>query len=98
MRQVRDCAATLCEVMKSVIVYTTDQCSLCTSAKMLLERRGVSYTEINLARDPDSREQLCSVTGMFTFPQVVIGDEAIGGFTDLLAADREGRLGQLLAA
>ena len=84
--------------MKSVTVYTTDHCSLCTSAKMLLKCRGVSYTEINLARDPDSREQLSNVTGMFTFPQIVIGDEPIGGFTELLAADREGRLGQLLAA
>jgi len=84
--------------MRSVTVYTTDHCSLCTSAKKLLERRGVSYTEINLTRDPDSREQLSNVTGMFTFPQIVIGDEPIGGFTELQAADREGRLGQLLAA
>ena len=84
--------------MSSVIVYTTDRCSLCLSAKALLERRGIEYDEINLARDPDSRARLCSVTGMFTFPQIVIGGEVIGGFAELLAADREGRLGELLAA
>jgi glutaredoxin 3 len=84
--------------MSSVIVYTTDQCSLCESAKKLLARRGIEYDEINLARDPDGRAQLCSSTGMFTFPQIVIGGKAIGGFTDLLVADREGRLGELLAA
>jgi glutaredoxin 3 len=84
--------------MKSVTIYTTDYCSLCTSAKTLLDRRGISYEEINLARDADSREQLTNLTGMFTFPQIVIDGQAIGGFTELLAADREGRLGELLAA
>jgi glutaredoxin 3 len=84
--------------MSSVTVYTTDRCSLCLSAKKLLERRGIVYEEINLARDPDGRARLSSITGMFTFPQIVIGGQAIGGFAELLAADREGRLGELLAA
>jgi glutaredoxin 3 len=84
--------------MKSVTIYTTDYCSLCTSAKTLLDRRGISYEEINLARDADSRERLSSLTGMFTFPQIVIDGEAIGGFAELLAADREGRLVDLLFA
>lgn len=84
--------------MKSVTVYTTDHCSLCVSAKKLLEKRGIDYEEINLARDADSRERLSRVTGMFTFPQIVIDENVIGGFAELLAADREGRLGDLLAA
>jgi glutaredoxin 3 len=84
--------------MKNVTVYTTDHCSLCVSAKALLERRGIGYQEINLARDPDGRDQLQRITGMFSFPQIVIGEEPIGGFTELLAADRDGRLTGLLAA
>ena len=84
--------------MKSVTIYTTDYCSLCRSAKTLLDRRGISYEEINLVRDADSREQLTNLTGMFTFPQIVIDGQPIGGFTELLTADREGRLGELLAA
>jgi glutaredoxin 3 len=84
--------------MREIIVYTTDHCSLCTSAKTLLERRGIQYEEINLARDPDGRTQLQQKTGMFSFPQIVIQDETIGGFAELLAADREGRLSELLAA
>jgi glutaredoxin 3 len=84
--------------MKDVTVYTTDHCSLCVSAKALLERRGIGYREINLARDPDGRTKLQRVTGMFSFPQIVIGEEPIGGFSELLAADREGRLTGLLAA
>ena len=84
--------------MKNVIVYTTDHCSLCTSAKTLLARRGVDYEEVNLARDPDGRAHLSRVTGMFTFPQILVDGEPIGGFTELLAADRAGRLTDLLAA
>lgn len=84
--------------MKSVTVYTTDHCSLCVSAKTLLDRRGIGYEEINLARDPDGRTELQQRTGMITFPQIIIGDEAVGGFRELLAADREGRLQVLLAA
>ena len=84
--------------MNSVTVYTTDFCGFCTSAKKLLERRGIAYEEVNLARDADSRAQLSNLTGMFTFPQILVDGEPIGGFTELLAADREGRLGELLAA
>jgi glutaredoxin 3 len=84
--------------MRSVTVYTTDHCSLCSSAKQLLEKRGIDYEEVNLARDADSRARLSSLTGMFTFPQIVIEGQVIGGFAELLAADREGRLGELRAA
>jgi glutaredoxin 3 len=84
--------------MHNVTVYTTDQCSLCVSAKALLERRGIEYQEMNLARDPDGRAELQCATGMCSFPQIVIGEELIGGFTELVAADREGRLSGLLAA
>jgi glutaredoxin 3 len=84
--------------MKSVTVYTTDMCPYCRSAKALLDRRGISYEEVNLARDPDSRQELAEVTGMVTFPQIVIDGESLGGFQELLAADRAGRLTDLLAA
>jgi glutaredoxin 3 len=84
--------------MKSVTIYTTERCSLCVSAKALLSKRGIGYEEVNLARDPDGREELSRRTGMITFPQILIDGEPIGGFTELLAADREGRLTDLLAA
>jgi glutaredoxin 3 len=84
--------------MKPVTIYTTDRCSLCVSAKALLKRRGIAFEEINLARDADGRERLSSVTGMFTFPQIVIEGQPIGGFSELLAADRDGRLVELVAA
>ena len=79
-------------------LYTTDPCGFCRSAKSLLESRGVSYEEINLAKDPDGRAELVALTGQMTFPQVLIGERAIGGFRELLEADREGMLEDLLAA
>ncbi|HTX45389.1 MAG TPA: glutaredoxin domain-containing protein [Solirubrobacteraceae bacterium] len=84
--------------MSEVIVYTTEHCSFCSTAKALLGKRGIDYQEINLARDPDGREALAKRTGMITFPQIVIDGETLGGFDALIAADRDGRLKQLLAA
>ncbi len=84
--------------MRPVTVYTTDACPFCIRAKSLLSKRGIEYEEINLARDPDGRAELVAQTGMFTFPQILIGDDAIGGFNELLAADRAGTLSGLLAA
>lgn len=84
--------------MKSITVYTTDRCSKCVGAKILLDRREISYQEVNLAKDPDGRAKLSELTGMFTFPQIVIDGQTLGGFDELLAADRAGRLPELLAA
>ena len=81
-----------------VILYTTEPCGFCHAAKSLLRDRGVAYEEVDLARDPGGRERLHQVTGQMTFPQVLVGERAIGGFTELLAADRDGSLKNLLAA
>ena len=83
--------------MSPVIVYTTDQCARCVTAKTLLSRRGIGYEEVNLAKDPDGRAKLAQRTGMVTFPQIVIDGETLGGLDQLVAADREGRLRALAA-
>jgi glutaredoxin 3 len=84
--------------MKQITVYTTDPCPYCRQAKALLAKRGLGYEEINLAKDADGRVELARRTGMMTFPQVIIGEELIGGFDQLLAAERSGRLDQILSA
>jgi len=81
-----------------VTLYTTEPCGFCNQAKGLLQARGVEYTEVNLARDPEGRAALVDLTGQMTFPQIVIGERSIGGFRELLEADRAGRLEELLAA
>jgi glutaredoxin 3 len=84
--------------MKRITVYTTEPCAFCRQAKALLAKRGLPYDEINLERDAEGRAELAARTGMMTFPQVIIGDEVVGGFTELADADRSGRLKQLVAA
>lgn len=81
-----------------ITLYTTDPCGFCRSAKSLLDSRGVEYEEVNLAKDPDGRAELVALTGQMTFPQILIGQRAIGGFRELLEADRDGILEDLLAA
>jgi glutaredoxin 3 len=81
-----------------VTLYTTEPCGFCRQAKALLQSRGVAYREVNLAKDPEGRADLVALTGQLTFPQIVVGERAIGGFRELLEADREGALPRLLAA
>jgi glutaredoxin 3 len=84
--------------MKRITVYTTEPCGYCRTAKALLDRRGIAYEEINLGRDPGGRAELVAKTGMMTFPQVIIDGEPLGGFQELAAADRAGRLAELRTA
>jgi glutaredoxin 3 len=80
-----------------VMLYTTDPCGFCRSAKALLAARGIDYVEEDLARDPEGRERLLALTGQMTFPQVIVDGQPIGGFRELLEAHRSGRLDALLA-
>ena len=84
--------------MSKITVYTTEPCGYCRTAKALLHKRRVPYEEINLARDPEGREELVRLTGMMTFPQVVIGGRPFGGYQELVRADRDGVLEDLAAA
>jgi glutaredoxin 3 len=80
-----------------ITVYTTDPCARCIRAKDLLRARGLAFAEVNLAKDPVGRRRLAEFTGQMSFPQIVIDGEALGGFQELLEADREGRLEKLAA-
>jgi glutaredoxin 3 len=84
--------------MIRVTIYTTEPCGYCRTAKALLDKRQIPYEEINLAKDPDGRAELVKLTGMMTFPQVVIDGSPIGGYQELAQADRAGRLAELVEA
>ena len=84
--------------MTRLTIYTTEPCGYCRTAKALLDKRSVPYEEINLAKDPEGRAALVKLTGMMTFPQVVIDGEPIGGYQELAQADRSGRLKELAVA
>ena len=58
----------------------------------------MAYQEVNLTKDPGGRADLVALTGQMTFPQIVVGARSIGGFRELVEADRAGMLEDLLAA
>lgn len=84
--------------MKKVRLYTTTYCGYCRSAKALLDRKGVAYQEIDVTDDDAQREELVRITGQRTVPQIFIGEQHIGGFSDLDALERAGKLDPLLSA
>lgn len=83
--------------MPEVTVYTTDPCSFCARVKGLLAARGVSFSEVNLSKDPAGRVALAQRTGMMTFPQVVVDGRLLGGFREVHEAAESGQLDELLA-
>ena len=84
--------------MPRLTIYTTEPCGFCRVAKNLLQKRNVPFSEINLAKDPSGRAELVRMTGMMTFPQVVIDERPIGGYQELVQIDRAGGLAELAEA
>jgi glutaredoxin 3 len=84
--------------MTEVTMYATAVCPYCIQAERLLRSKGVSaINKIRVDTEPGLREQMMARTGRRTVPQIYIGDTHVGGYDDLVALDREGRLDPLLA-
>ena len=84
--------------MRPVEIYTTPICPYCHAAKRLLDRKGVSYREIDVSRDPSLRAAMTQrAKGRRTVPQIFVGDTHVGGSDDLHALDHAGKLDRLLA-
>ncbi|WP_150049608.1 MULTISPECIES: glutaredoxin 3 [Methylomonas] len=79
-----------------IVIYTGRLCPYCTMAKRLFERKGVSYTEIDVDSKPGLREELMEKTRRRTVPQIFIGEFHVGGFDDLQAMDTRKELDPLL--
>jgi glutaredoxin 3 len=85
--------------MAAIEVYTTPYCPYCVEAKELLRRKGVEFTEINVAGDRERRSEMVERSGgRMTVPQIFIGETHVGGCDDLYALDDAGGLDPLLAA
>ncbi len=79
-----------------VKLYTTVFCPYCKAAKRLLNERNIPYEEINLSGQANFRDFLQNLTGQRTVPQILIHNEPIGGYMDLLEMDQNGELRALL--
>lgn len=82
--------------MVKVVVYSTNYCPYCHAAKALLKAKGVPFEEVNVEGDSEKRTWLTKTTGMTTVPQIFIDDKPYGGFDDISALDRQGKLNALL--
>ena len=81
-----------------VTMYSTAMCPYCVQAERLLLAKGVTQiAKIRVDLDPVQRAEMMEKTGRRTVPQIYIGDVHVGGFDDLVALDRAGRLAPLLA-
>jgi glutaredoxin 3 len=80
-----------------VKIYTRRWCGYCAAAERLLAQKGVAFEQVDATGDPELRRWLAEATGRSTVPQIFIDDEPIGGYDDLRALDRSGRLDELLA-
>lgn len=84
--------------MRPVEIYTTPFCPYCHAAKRLLQKKGVSYSEIDVSQDPDLRARMTQrANGRRTVPQIFIGGQHVGGSDDLHALDHAGKLDPMLA-
>lgn len=85
--------------MVSVEMYTTAACPYCVAAKNLLKQKGFDYSEIRVDTDSARREEMLERSGgRRTVPQIFVNGTHIGGFDDLVAADRSGRLAEVSAS
>jgi len=84
--------------MPSIEIYTSPLCGYCHAAKRLLADKGVTYTEYDVARDPSRRQEMLGrANGRHTVPQIFIGRTHVGGYDDMAALERAGKLDPLLA-
>ncbi|MFK5956562.1 MAG: glutaredoxin 3 [Planctomycetota bacterium] len=84
--------------MAKIEIYTRTTCPYCTMAKRLLENKGQKWEEINLDTNPERTDEMLERTGgKRTVPEIFINDTMVGGFDDLAALEKEGKLDPLLA-
>ncbi|HUX24927.1 MAG TPA: glutaredoxin 3 [Burkholderiales bacterium] len=83
--------------MPVIRMYSTAVCPFCQRAEMLLKSKGVTEIEkIRIDLDSARRDEMMQKTGRRTVPQIYIGEVHVGGFDDLAALDRAGKLDPLL--
>ncbi len=83
--------------MKNVEIYTGPLCAFCDAAKRLLARNNIPYQEINIALEEGKMDEMLSKSnGKKTIPQIFFDEHHVGGFEELRALEKEGKLNSLL--
>ena len=80
----------------SITLYTTAICPYCVAAKNFLKSKGRDWTEVRIDTDPAEREKMVARTRRTSVPQIFIGETHVGGYDDMMALHRAGKLEPLL--
>jgi len=83
-------------MMATVTIYSRSWCSFCQQAKRLLDSNNVSYQEIDIEEQPEKRDEMITLSGRTSVPQIFINQQAVGGCDDLYALHSSGDLDRLL--
>ena len=81
-----------------IILYTTAICPYCVAAKNFLKSKGLAWKEVRIDQDPAEREKMVAMAKRTSVPQIFIGDTHVGGYDDMMALHRAGKLEPLFAA
>lgn len=82
--------------MANIIIYSKANCPYCEWAKTLLQQKKAAFQEIRIDLEPDKRIEMEQLSGRRTVPQIFINDQPIGGYDDLSALAKSGKLDDLL--
>jgi glutaredoxin 3 len=82
--------------MPKVEIYTSAMCAYCVAAKTFLKQKGLDYSEVRIDTDPTRRDEMLARAQRRTVPQIFIDGQHVGGYDDLVAADRSGALARLI--
>jgi glutaredoxin 3 len=81
---------------RDIVMYSTGWCPYCVRARALLERKGLPFREIKIDENPADRDAMLARSGgRRTVPQIFVGDHHVGGFDELYALDKAGKLDEL---
>lgn len=72
-----------------ITIYTKDYCPYCVQAKNLLSALGLNYTEVDVTNDQEKLMEIVQKSRMRTVPQIFVGDNCLGGYTDIAALHEE---------
>ena len=81
----------------TITLYTTAICPYCVAAKNFLKSKGRDWTEVRIDTDPAAREKMVARTRRTSVPQIFVGETHVGGYDDMIALHRAGKLEPLLA-
>ena len=77
-------------------LYTSNWCSYCVAAKRFFEEHKIKYQEINIEDENISRQDLLELSGGYTIPQILINDQCIGGYDNLIKLHQDNKLMELI--